>query len=205
MRRIRWNANLRSKPREPNGSNAAKARSSLSRGDHFGTVRFLKLSFERTGDCDIPEPYAMLIRERADPEFAEMLDRAGIPRYDMTDDEMKPPPRSAGLALSVGQASLAVRVFLALVFLAAALLCAAAGVLVARAGHLPLIVAVLLIEPIGIAGVIAAVFISAPQSSIGVRIDELAARLSEPRIALFAASSIWLLSLLIIIGSDARM
>jgi hypothetical protein len=70
--------------------------------------------------------------------------------------------RSAGLPLSVGRASVATRLFLALVFLATAALCLGGGVLISREGTAPRVVAVVLIVPLGLIGLLAAAFILAP-------------------------------------------
>ncbi|HYC88096.1 MAG TPA: hypothetical protein VEO54_02700 [Thermoanaerobaculia bacterium] len=99
--------------------------------------------------------------------------------------------RSAGLPLSVGRASVATRVFLAVVFLAAAALCIGGGVLISRAGPAPRVVAVVLIVPLGLIGAIAAAFILAPWSRFGVWLDAFVPRLREPWVGVGTALTLW--------------
>ena len=99
--------------------------------------------------------------------------------------------RSAGLPLSVGRATVATRLFLAAVFLAAAALCIGGGVLISRAGTAPRAVAVVLIVPLGLVGVVAAAFILAPWSRFGVWLDAFVPRLREPRVAIATAMVLW--------------
>ena len=105
--------------------------------------------------------------------------------------------RSAGLPLSVGRASIATRLFLALVFLVAAALCLGGGVLISRAGPGPRVVAIALIVPLGLIGVLAAAFILGPGSRFGVWLDAFVPRLREPHIALATALTLWLIAFLL--------
>ena len=104
---------------------------------------------------------------------------------------------TAGLALSVGQASVATRVFLATVVLATALIVAAAGFMVARtpAGR---VVAIALIEPLAIIGFIAAAFIAAPRSRFGIWLDRFVPRLRDAKIALLTALILFALAATIV-------
>jgi hypothetical protein len=99
--------------------------------------------------------------------------------------------RSAGLPLSVGRASAVTRVFLAIVFAAAAALCIGGGMLIARVGVAPRAVAMLLIIPIGLIGVVAAAFILGPWTRFGVWLDSFVPRLREPSIAVATAMLLW--------------
>jgi hypothetical protein len=99
--------------------------------------------------------------------------------------------RSAGLPLSVGSASIPVRVFLAVVFLAAAALCLAGGAFIAREGLAPRVLAVLLIVPLGLIGMLAAAFMIAPWSRYGVWLDGFVPRLREPHVAAATAMLLW--------------
>jgi hypothetical protein len=105
--------------------------------------------------------------------------------------------RSAGLPLSVGRASMATRLFLALVFLTTAALCLGGGVLISREGIAPRLVAVVLLVPLGLLGITAAAFILAPWSRFGVWLDAFVPRLREPRIAAATAVTLWLVALLL--------
>ena len=105
--------------------------------------------------------------------------------------------RSAGLPLSVGRASVATRVFLAAVFLATAALCIGGGILISRVALAPRVVAVVLIVPLGLIGVLAAAFILAPWSRFGVWLDGFVPRLREPLVAAGTAMTLGLIALLI--------
>lgn len=105
--------------------------------------------------------------------------------------------RSAGLPLSVGRASVATRVFLAIVFFAVAALCIGGGVLIARVGLAPRVVAVVLIVPLGLIGVLAAAFILAPWSRFGVWLDAFVPRLREPAVAIGTALVLWTVAFLL--------
>ncbi len=107
--------------------------------------------------------------------------------------------RSAGLPLSVGRASLATRLFLALVFLLAAALCLGGGVLISRVGLGPRVVAIVLIVPLGLIGIIAAAFILGPWSRFGVWLDAFVPRLREPQVAVATALTLWLIAFLLTI------
>lgn len=89
---------------------------------------------------------------------------------------------------------MATRVFLALVFLAAAALCLGGGVSISRVGLAPRIVAIVLIVPLGLIGVIAAAFILGPWSRFGVWLDAFVPRLREPRVAVATALTLWLVA-----------
>ena len=104
--------------------------------------------------------------------------------------------RSAGLPLSVGHASLGVRVVIALVFLLTASLCIAGGVLISSNAAARAI-AVLLIVPVGLIGILAAAFVIAPHSRFGVALDHFIPRLWNPRVAAATAMTLWLLALLL--------
>ena len=104
--------------------------------------------------------------------------------------------RTAGLPLSVGRASLATRVLIALVFLVTAALCIGGGVLISTSGAAR-VVAVVLIVPLGLIGVIAALFVLAPWSRFGVWLDEFVPRLREPHIAIATTLVLWLLAFLV--------
>jgi hypothetical protein len=105
--------------------------------------------------------------------------------------------RSAGLPLSVGSASLGVRILIATVFAVTAMLCIGGGILIARVAMAARIVAILLIVPLGIAGVVAAAFVLAPWSRFGVWLDAFVTRLREPRIAVAAALILWAIAFLL--------
>jgi hypothetical protein len=97
---------------------------------------------------------------------------------------------SAGLPLSVGQASLAVRLVIAVVFLLAAGVAIAGGVLmsvipVAR------VMAVLLVVPVGLIGILAAAFVLAPHSRYGVWLDHFVPALRRPAVAVATAIALW--------------
>jgi len=89
------------------------------------------------------------------------------------------------------------RIFLAVVFLVAAALCIGGGVLISRAGVAPRVVAVVLIVPLGVIGVVAAAFILAPWSRFGVWLDAFVPRLREPLVAGATAMALWGIALLV--------
>jgi hypothetical protein len=102
--------------------------------------------------------------------------------------------RSAGLPESVGGAPVGIRVFLAFIAAAIAIICALAGrILAARAGWL----FALLVEPIAIATGIAAVFIAAPYSRFGIWLDHALPLLKRPAVALIAVTLVAVASLAI--------
>lgn len=108
--------------------------------------------------------------------------------------------RSAGLPLSVGSASFAVRLFLALSFALVALLCIGAGVLIARSGNLAAtIVAILAVVPLGCLAGLAAAFVVAPFSRFGVWLDAFVPTVVGLR-ALLVVAAFWLASALIVIA-----
>lgn len=104
--------------------------------------------------------------------------------------------RSAGLPLSVGRASPATRILIAVVFLVAAALCIGGGVAISRLGPAR-VVAVILIVPLGLIGLPAAAFIVAPWSRYGVWLDAFVPRLREPRVAAATAMLLWLAAFLV--------
>jgi hypothetical protein len=104
--------------------------------------------------------------------------------------------RSAGLPLSVGRASFATRALIALVFLVTAALCIGGGVLISGTGAAR-VVAVVLIVPLGLIGLLAAAFILAPWSRYGVWLDAFVPRLREPMIAVATAMLLWAIAFLV--------
>ncbi len=104
--------------------------------------------------------------------------------------------RTAGLPLSVGQASLATRILIALVFAVTAALCIGGGMAISRIGAAR-VVAVVLIVPLGLIGLVAAAFVLAPRSRFGVRLDELVPRLREPSVAIAMALLLWTVAFLL--------
>lgn len=100
------------------------------------------------------------------------------------------------MPLSVGQASVPMRVMIAIVFAAAAALCIGGGMVIATE-LATRIVAALLIIPIGLAGVLAVAFIIAPHSRFGDWLDHFVPRLREPRIAIGTAMSFWAIAFLL--------
>lgn len=109
---------------------------------------------------------------------------------------MTEPKRTAGLPLSVGSASPGVRLLLATIFLAAAALCIAAGVLLSSDAAAR-VVAVVLIVPIGLIGLVGVAFTLAPWSRFGVWLDHFVPRLREPRVALVTTLTLWAIALAI--------
>lgn len=107
------------------------------------------------------------------------------------------PKRTAGLPLSVGQASPATRLLIALVFAATAALCIGGGLLIADVAAAARAVAVVLIVPLGLIGLLAAAFVLAPHSRFGAALDAFVPRLREPGIAIVTASSLWALAFLL--------
>ena len=104
------------------------------------------------------------------------------------------PRKSAGLPLSVGAASLLVRVLLSAIVLVASTVSVAAGVLLGRRGPLPAaMIAGGLLIPFGIIALLGAAFIAAPHSRFGKWLDH---SLDAQRLAR-AAGAIWMLSILI--------
>ena len=109
--------------------------------------------------------------------------------------------RSAGLPLSVGSASFGVRLTVSLVFLIAALACSIGSALAAQTFVARVAVAVV-VEPIGIAGFLAAAFIIAPHSRFGIWLDQFVTRLREPRVAVATAVAIWLAGAAIVLLAE---
>ena len=93
---------------------------------------------------------------------------------------------SAGLKLSVGYAAPAERIVLAVILFLSAVICLAAAKLLA--GGAPLLVP--FVAPVGVVGVIAAVFVAAPHSRFATWLDELVPRLARARIAFAVALAI---------------
>lgn len=90
--------------------------------------------------------------------------------------------RTAGLALSVGSASLGVRVMLAIVLLVVALIAIVGGAYIAAAGPLSAsLVAAAAIVPFGMIACVAALFVLAPSSRFGRWIDRFVGVLSPGR------------------------
>ena len=109
---------------------------------------------------------------------------------------------SAGLPLSVGAAPLSVRLVIAFVFLLTAAVCIAGGVFVASSGsRLATFAAIVLIEPIGIVGLIAVAFIAAPHSRFGVWLDHFVPRLRETGVAVATAVVVGCLGAAIVFAS----
>ena len=104
--------------------------------------------------------------------------------------------RTAGLPLSVGRASVATRVTIALVFLVTAALCIGGGVMISRIGAAR-IVAVILIVPLGLTGAIAAMFVLAPWSRFGIWLDAFVPRLREPLVAVATAMLLWAIAFVV--------
>ncbi len=55
------------------------AQAALARGDRLGAVRLLREAFEQAVDPFTPDTSAAAIRDLADDELRELLDKAGIP------------------------------------------------------------------------------------------------------------------------------
>lgn len=108
-------------------------------------------------------------------------------------------PRRAGLPLSVGQASLGTRVIIAFVFLMTAFLCIAGGRLISESGAARA-VAVVLIVPLGMSGLIAAAFVLAPRSAFGDWLDRFVPRLREPLVAAGTGTVLWLIAFFVTAG-----
>ena len=85
---------------------------------------------------------------------------------------------------------MAMRIVIALVFAAAAVLCIGGGMLIATE-LATRVVAALLIIPIGLVGVLAVAFVLAPHSRYGDWLDHFVPRLREPRIAVACAVTFW--------------
>jgi hypothetical protein len=91
---------------------------------------------------------------------------------------------SAGLPLSVGSASLPVRLLLAVMVLLVGGLCIGGGMFIARSGSVAgIVIAIAMIIPLGLICCIAAAFIVAPFSRFGVWLDEFVAKLNGGRAA----------------------
>ncbi|HYO78007.1 MAG TPA: hypothetical protein VE010_16225 [Thermoanaerobaculia bacterium] len=106
--------------------------------------------------------------------------------------------KRAGLPLSVGQASIAVRIMLGLVFAATAILCIGGGMFIATIAVAARVIAIGLVVPIGLIGAIAVAFILAPHSRFGDWLDRFVPRLREPRVAIAVTAGLWLLALLLV-------
>jgi hypothetical protein len=113
--------------------------------------------------------------------------------------------RSAGLPLSVGAASLALRVFIAAMFLIVGVLCLASGGFVGRTGGVPAsVIAILLIVPFGLIACTAALYTIAPFSRFGVWLDHFLPTLGSWRGGLVAVL-LWLVSGALLFGIRALM
>ena len=58
------------------------AQAAFARGDTFGVVRYLREAYEKASSLYPPDSAAFMIRERADSDLHEMLDKIGVPRFD---------------------------------------------------------------------------------------------------------------------------
>ena len=106
--------------------------------------------------------------------------------------------KSAGLPLSVGSASLPVRILLAAIVMAVAILCGGGGVWIGQHGPIAArAVAIVLIVPFGIVALAAAIFVLAPFSRFGVWLDAFLPTLIGRRAAAVAAS-LWAISALLV-------
>ena len=101
--------------------------------------------------------------------------------------------KRAGLPLSVGQASLPVRMMIALIFAIVAAVCIGGGIVISSvaAGR---VLAILLVVPVGLTGVLAAAFVLAPHSRFGDWLDRFVPRLREPQVAIATALLFWLVA-----------
>lgn len=102
--------------------------------------------------------------------------------------------KRAGLPLSVGQASIGVRLTIALIFMAVALLCIGGGIYISNLTAAR-VLAVLLVIPVGLIGAIAVAFVLAPHSRFGDWLDRFVPRLRERDIAINTALFFWLTAL----------
>lgn len=108
------------------------------------------------------------------------------------------PRRTAGLPLSVGSASPATRVFLATLFASFAAVLLAAAIFIARTGPwIAAAVAVLLIFPLGVLGILGAIYTLAPFSRFGVWLDIFLGNLTGRRFALVLAG-VWLVGAIVV-------
>ena len=101
---------------------------------------------------------------------------------------------TAGLALSVGQAGIATRAVIAAVVFLTSVILAAAGVTIGRAAPA---IAILLILPMAIIGLVTSAFIAAPLSRFGISLDRFVPRLRERTIALTTFAALVLVSFLV--------
>lgn len=108
---------------------------------------------------------------------------------------------SAGLPLSVGQASLPVRLVIACSFLLNALIIAmvvfAATTLVAK------ILVTLLVVPFAIVSLIATLFVIAPHSRFGDWLDHFVPRLRDSKTAFATLLTIWLAAALLMLAAES--
>ncbi|HEX6161613.1 MAG TPA: hypothetical protein VF111_15660 [Thermoanaerobaculia bacterium] len=100
----------------------------------------------------------------------------------------------AGLAHSVGQASIGIRILLAMVSLVTAALCIGGGRVIATTSPLARALAVILVIPVGFIIFLAAMFCLMPHSPFGQRLDELVPRLREGKVAVTTAVVLWLVA-----------
>jgi hypothetical protein len=101
--------------------------------------------------------------------------------------------KRAGLPLSVGQASLPVRVTIALIFAVVAAVCIGGGILISSVAAAR-VLAILLVIPVGLIGVLATAFVLAPHSRFGDWLDRFVPRLREPKIAVATVLVFWLVA-----------
>ncbi|HEY0143911.1 MAG TPA: hypothetical protein VGF48_23690 [Thermoanaerobaculia bacterium] len=98
----------------------------------------------------------------------------------------------AGLTHSVGQASIGIRVLLAVVSLVTAMLCIGGGRYIAATSPMARALAVILVMPIGFIVFAAAAFCLAPHSRYGQQLDEFVPRLRDPKFAIGTPVVLWL-------------
>jgi hypothetical protein len=107
--------------------------------------------------------------------------------------------KSAGLPLSVGAASLPVRILLASIVLLVGAICGGGGLWIGRHGPIAArVVAIALLVPLGIVALAAAAFIVAPFSRFGVWLDAFLPTLIGWRSGAVAAS-VWAISALLVL------
>jgi hypothetical protein len=58
------------------------AQAAFARGDTFGVVRYLRQAYEKARSSYPPDFAAFAIREKADSDLHDMLDKIGVPRFE---------------------------------------------------------------------------------------------------------------------------
>jgi hypothetical protein len=107
--------------------------------------------------------------------------------------------KSAGLPLSVGSASLPVRILLAAIVTVVGVICGGGGVWIGDHGPIAgRVVAIALLVPFGIVALVAAAFIVAPFSRFGGWLDAFLPTMIRWR-AVAVAASLWAISALLVI------